>query len=471
MTDLPSSSVSDDRSDGLAEPNLPSASVLAQHLAETLVDQAETPWRTLLSHLELHVMRSIFRMNILPHRRQKKLSRQIAKRTPERFLSVARHAESQRSGAYANLSSLSEYRAYNPELDVPDPDVRAIAFYLPQFHPFPENDQWWGKGFTEWTNVGKAKPLFQGHYQPHCPIHLGYYDLRIPDVMVEQARIARQHGIGGFAYHFYWFSGRTLMERPLRAMLANQEVDIPFFLSWANENWTRRWDGKDSEVLIKQTHSDEDSQAMMRHICQYMRDPRYIRVNGRPVLSIYRPRQIPRLSATLQILRDEARKQGVGDLYLIGIQRDMTEDHRKDGFDVNLEFAPHGIDQTDLSAIYPLQNRSFTGRLHDYDTAVSVALAQDDSGLQRHRCATLSWDNTARSPDRAMIYVGFSVDSYKRWLTELCARARAETWRHPDERFVFINAWNEWAEGTHLEPDQRYGFAYLEATRQAVLGK
>jgi lipopolysaccharide biosynthesis protein len=471
MSEMPSSLGSETRTGNLAEPNAPSATVLAQHLAEQLVEQAKTPWRTLLSHLELSLMRSIFGMNILPTRRQEKLRRQIAKRTPERFLSVARHAEGQLDDGRPNESRDPGYLAYDPNLDTPDPDVRAIAFYLPQFHPFAENDQWWGKGFTEWTNVGKAKPLFDGHYQPHCPIHLGYYDLRIPDVMVEQARIARQYGVGGFAYHFYWFSGRTLMEHPLRSMLGNQDVDIPFFLSWANENWTRRWDGKDNEVLIKQTHSDEDSRAMMRHICEYMRDPRYIRVNGRPVLSIYRPRQIPRLSATVQILRDEARKQGLGDLYLIGIQRDLTEDHRKDGFDANLEFTPHGIEQTDLSAIYPLKNRSFAGRLHDYDTAVSSALAQDDTGLQRHRCATLGWDNTARSPDRAMIYVGFSIDSYKQWLTELCARARTETWRHPDERFVFINAWNEWAEGTHLEPDQRYGFAYLEATRQAVLGK
>jgi lipopolysaccharide biosynthesis protein len=446
--------------------------VLARHLAERLIDQARSPWRTLWSHLELSLMKGIYAASVLPKRRQLKLRRQIEKRTPERFLSVVRHADQFRKHSVPfEHGSNVDFRPYDSSLDVPDCDVRLIAFYLPQFHPFPENDQWWGKGFTEWTNVGKAKPIFDGHYQPHCPIHLGYYDLRVPEVMVEQARIAKQYGVSGFAYHFYWFSGKTLMELPLRTMLGNESVSIPFFLSWANENWTRRWDGRNDDVLIKQTHSVEDSRAMIRHVCEYMRDPRYIRVKGRPVFSVYRPRQIPNLAATVQTWRDEARQQGIGEIYLIGIQRDLTEDHRKDGFDANLEFTPHGIQQTDLSAIYPLENRNFNGRLHDYDSAVSEALKQEDEGLQRFRCATLGWDNSARSPDRAMIYVGFSIDTYKRWLTELCARARTESWRHPDERFVFINAWNEWAEGTHLEPDQRYGFAYLEATRQAVLGK
>lgn len=364
-----------------------------------------------------------------------------------------------------------DFKPYDPALPVPVTDVRAIAFYLPQFHPFEENDRWWGKGFTEWTNVGKARPLFPGHYQPHCPIHFGYYDLRLPEVMEEQARIARQYGVGGFAHHFYWFSGRTIMERPLRSMLGNPSVNIPFFLSWANENWTRRWDGLDNEVLLGQSYSIDDARAMIRHVAEYMRDPRYIRVNDRPVFSIYKPSRIPNLSQMVELWRDTARQEGVGDLHLIAVQQNSTDDHTANGFDRNLEFAPHGLEQLVLTGAYGLANSGFTGSVHDYESAAAFALAQQDLGILRYRCAMLGWDNTARVGNRATIHTGFTIDAYRRWLTGLCDRARSESWRHPDERFVFINAWNEWAEGTHLEPDQRYGFAYLEATRQAILGE
>jgi lipopolysaccharide biosynthesis protein len=418
-------------------------------------------------------MRAASRWTYLPERRREKLKRQAAKREPDRFLSLI--AEAERVSAVPERSSsgrADEYVPYEPCMQLPEPDVKAIAFYLPQFHPFPENNRWWGNGFTEWTNVGKARPLFKGHYQPHCPIHFGYYDLRVPEVMVEQACIARQYGISGFAYHFYWFDGRTIMELPLRGMLANDAVAMPFFLNWANENWTRRWDGKDNEVLIAQKYSLEDGRAMMRHVAEYMRDPRYIRVAGRPVFSVYRPGRIPDLSRMVEVWRDEARKQGVGDLHLLGVQIHESDDYREAGFDASLEFAPHGVmPGRDLSDIYGQRRDVFQGSIHSYEAMIQLSLEQQDSGLPRYRCVTLGWDNTARVPARAAIFDGFTIDSYRRWLSELCDRARNETWRKPDERFVFINAWNEWAEGTHLEPDQRYGFAYLEATRQAVLGK
>lgn len=446
-----------------------SSAPLARSLTEMLIQQSRSPVRTLLRHTELNLMRGIERLNILPQARQQKLRRQIAKRAPERFLDAVGHVE-RRDRAAATAQEGPLFLPYDPTLEPPRTDVRAVAFYLPQFHPFPENDAWWGKGFTEWTNVGKARPLFDGHYQPHCPIHLGYYDLRLPEIMVEQARIARQYGIGGFAYHYYWFAGKTLMESPLRAMLANPAVDMPFFLSWANENWTRRWDGRDDDILIKQTHSAEDSRAMIRHIADYLRDPRYIRVNGRPVFSVYRPRSIPDLAATVAVWRAEARALGLGDLYLIGIQRDLHEDHRPDGFDANLEFVPHGLPQSDLSASYDLRGRSFHGKIYDYNHAARLALDQADDGLTRYRSVMLGWDNSARSPERGTIHVDFRIETYRDWLAQLCARARTDAWRGPDERMVFINAWNEWAEGTHLEPDQRHGFAYLDATRRALLG-
>jgi lipopolysaccharide biosynthesis protein len=455
----------------LAEPG---GAAFVTYLANLVVSQSGAPWRALWAHYELKLLRAASTWAFLSGRRREKLKRQVARRDPARHLAVARLVQSgfaqQSSGPVgAEAGPSPDFKPYDPTLPVPKTDVTAIAFYLPQFHPFDENDRWWGKGFTEWTNVGKARPLFQGHYQPHCPIHLGYYDLRLPEVMEEQARIARRYGVGGFAHHFYWFAGRTVMERPLRDMLGNPAVEMPFFLSWANENWTRRWDGLENEVLLGQTYGLDDARAMIRHVADYMRDPRYIRVGGRPVFAVYKPSRIPDLARMVEVWRTEALREGVGDLHLVAVQHNAEDDHRAVGFDRNLEFAPHGIGQMVLTGAFGLKERGFTGSVHDYGSAASFALAQPDLGLMRYRCTMLGWDNTARVGNRATIHAGFTLDAYRLWLTELCARAKAETWRHPDERFVFINAWNEWAEGTHLEPDQRYGFAYLAATRDAVL--
>jgi lipopolysaccharide biosynthesis protein len=441
-------------------------------LAEELLKRLNQPWRNLWAYYERAILRAASKWTFLTERRRERLKRQVEKRELQRLFSVVSEAVNlSKDRVVARAVIHPEHLAYKPNLDEPTVDVRAIAFYLPQFHPFDENNRWWGQGFTEWTNVGKARPLFKGHYQPHCPVHFGYYDLRIPEVMQEQARVARQYGLGGFAYHFYWFAGRTIMEQPLRGMLSNSRVDMPFFLNWANENWTRRWDGNDSEVLIAQRYSLEDSLAMIRHASEYMRDPRYIRVSGRPVFSVYRPRNIPDLPRTVQAWREEALRQGLGELHLVGIQSEAWDDFRASGFDANLEFAPHGLFGPDRSLHYGLANGSFAGTVQSYDHMVNLSLERRDEGLPRYRCVTLGWDNTARVPTRATIFDGFTIDSYRRWLSELCERARTEAWRKPDERFVFINAWNEWAEGTHLEPDQRFGFAYLDATRRALLGQ
>jgi lipopolysaccharide biosynthesis protein len=451
----------------------PGNTPVAKLLVKELSRRVNQPWRTVWLHYETALLRTASRWSFLSERRRAKMKRQVAKREPERYLEVIAEAE-KISNELPRLTTdrAVEYLPYDPSLKPPETDVTAIAFYLPQFHPFEENNRWWGNGFTEWTNVGKARPLFKGHYQPHCPIHFGYYDLRVPEVMVEQAKVARQYGVGGFAYHFYWFAGRTIMDLPLRGMLGNAAVEMPFFLSWANENWTRRWDGRDNEVLIAQDYSLEDGRAMMRHVSEYMRDPRYIRVDGRPVFSVYRPGRIPELEKMVEVWREEARNQGVGDLHLLAVQTKESDDHRNAGFDANLEFSPHGgLTDRDLSLLYGQKKDSFEGSVHSYETMVRLSLEQKDDAQSRYRCVTLGWDNTARVPTRAAIFDGFTIDSYRRWLSELCERARTETWRKPDERFVFINAWNEWAEGTHLEPDQRFGFAYLEATRQAVQGQ
>jgi len=406
----------------------------------------------------------------LPAKVKDRLERSARKRHPNRYLQIALEARSNNTSARlpgrTPLRS-DEFRSYQPPAPI-DPDVRIVAFYLPQYHPFAENDLWWGKGFTEWTNVGKALPQYDGHYQPHCPIHLGYYDLRIPAVMEEQARIAREYGIGGFAYYFYWFGGKTLMEQPLQAMLANTAVDMPFCLTWANENWTRRWDGADHEILIGQDHSQEDSRNLLRHLASYFRDPRYIRIKDCPVLIVYRADIIPEILKTTQMWREEAKALGFDGLFLIAVQTFDLKDTRSLGFDASLEFPPLGfgapIDTVGLGGLNP----GFCGRVHDYGAVVDQALAQARPDYPLYRSAMLSWDNTARKADRADIFTHFSIGDYRRWIAALCADAQDRLTGPSEERLVFVNAWNEWAEGTHLEPDQRYGFAYLQATYDAL---
>ena len=217
------------------------------------------------------------------------------------------------------------------------PRVRAIAFYLPQYHPTAENDQWWGTGFTDWTNVVRARPLFPGHYQPRLPADLGFYDLRLPEVREAQAELAREHGIYGFCYYHYWFHGKRLLERPFNKVLASGEPDFPFCLCWANENWTRIWDGLDEKVLIEQ-----DDRRHMRWLAQAFRDRRYIRIGDKPLFLVYRAARMPDPLQTATIWREEARKMGIGDIYLCRVESATGEhgDPQLIGFDAAVEFQP-----------------------------------------------------------------------------------------------------------------------------------
>jgi len=358
-----------------------------------------------------------------------------------------------------------EYVAHEPL----DTVVKAIAFYLPQYHPFPENDEWWGKGFTEWTNVGKARPVYPGHHQPHCPIHLGYYDLRIPEVMEEQARLARNYGISGFAYYFYWFAGKRLMEMPLETMRGNPKVDMPYCMIWANENWTRRWGGLDNEVLIAQDHSLDDSRALLEHLRSYMEDDRYIKVSGKPVFIVYRPDLIPDIEETVAAWREQAESYGFPGLYVISAQAYKKFDPGKYGFDAVMEFPPHQVKRSDITnkvGCHPAWSR---GNIYDYEQVVSNAVrrhSQDDSKVMP--TAMLSWDNTARRQRNSTVFANFSNTRYAQWLSSNAERVAKDSRFSRDEKLIFVNAWNEWAEGTHLEPDQRHGYGYLEATRQAL---
>jgi lipopolysaccharide biosynthesis protein len=339
--------------------------------------------------------------------------------------------------------------------------VRAIAFYLPQFHPIPENDEWWGKGFTEWTKVSRAAPLFAGHYQPHLPADLGFYDLRVPEVRAEQAALARKYGISGFCYYHYWFAGKRLLERPFADVLKSGEPDFPFCLCWANENWTRRWDGKDQEILIAQKHSPEDDLAFIRDIIPAFRDPRYIRIHGRPLLLVYRVGILPQPQRTAELWRRECMAAGVGNPYLCMVQTSDGVDPRTFGFDAAVEFPPLNISLLQRPT-YP-----FKGNLGLYEDLIEAVLERPAPAFTWFRGVIPSWDNTPRRGEAGMVIHGSRPQLYDHWLTTAVRWTREH--RGPGERLVFINAWNEWAEGCHLEPDAFFGHGFLEATRAVML--
>ena len=345
--------------------------------------------------------------------------------------------------------------------------AKAIAFYLPQFHPFPENEAWWGKGFTEWTNVTKAVPQFLGHHQPQLPADLGFYDLRLPDVLKRQAEMASQYGLHGFAFHYYWFGGKRLMETPLDTYLAQDDIDFPFCLCWANENWTRRWDGHDSEILISQEHGLDNDLAFIRDLEPYLRDRRYIRIDGRPMLIVYRPSILPDPAATLRLWRQHCRDVGIGELFIAMAQFD-TEDPREHGFDAALEFPPHklasGFDA--INHTLDIVNPDYQGHVLHYQSIVDSAKAWPDKGFPLIRTVFPGWDNEARRPGKGYTFAFSTPDRYRDWLDFAVGYAEA----HPvaGERIVMVNAWNEWAEGAKLEPDRRYGHAFLQATREAL---
>jgi len=350
---------------------------------------------------------------------------------------------------------------------LPSP-VRLIAYYLPQFHPIPENDRWWGKGFTEWTNVTKALPQYFGHYQPRLPGGLGFYDLRLPDNLREQAALARRHGISGFCIHYYWFGGRRLLETPLDVLLSHPEIDLPFCLNWANEPWSRVWDGSERKLLIEQKHSPEDDIAFAAAIEPVLSDPRYIRVDGRPLMMLYRPGLLPDARSTVARWRDYFGRRGLSDPYIIMPQAFGDTDPRVYGMDAAAGFPPHpfGWDLPSEIEGLMLLDKSFHGRRLSYDALVDSAIAQPPEDFTVFPGVCPSWDNEARRPGRGTGFYGSSPKKYGAWLEHACRRAlRAPS---ADERIVFINAWNEWAEGAYLEPDRHYGYAYLRETARTL---
>lgn len=376
--------------------------------------------------------------------------------------------------------------------------IRPVAIYLPQFHPIPENDEWWGKGFTEWTNVSKARPLFKGHYQPHLPADLGFYDLRVAEVREEQAKMAKKYGIFGFCYYHYWFNGKRIIERPFQEVYESGKPDFPFMLCWANENWTKIWDGSDKEILLEQKYSEEDDRNHIRTLIPYFLDKRYIRIDNKPVIAIYRSNNIPNVKKTLAIWREEAARDNL-ELYICRFDSlQVGKEYLKDGFDAAIEFQPFGetyrkfkdhlIKKEAAKFTYKLKdvflkklvkpvfpnkyNSLSKKRFHEiywepinYKEYTDFASANPIADYKQFPCVSPMWDNSARRKNKPVIFLNSTPLTYKKWLSSVLKKFKPYS---KDENLVFINAWNEWAEGNHLEPCQKWGHQYLEATKEAI---
>lgn len=358
--------------------------------------------------------------------------------------------------------------------------VKLIAFYLPQFYPIPENNAWWSKGFTEWTLTAGARALFHGHYQPHIPADLGFYDLRYHPVREAQAKLARAYGIYGFCYYHYWLMGKMILEKPFLEVLHSGRPAFPFCLCWGNHNWTRRWDGLEDELLLKQDYSPEDDLLHIKYLIPIFRDPRYIKIDGKPIFSIYLAQFLPNPEKTAQAWKSAVKEAGFPDLYLINIENSFQTHacRLEKGFDASIEFAPDlrsagpvlfEKQRPDLMTRWDISKDAFIeNNVYLYDTLARNMLAKNDVPYKRFRGVCPSWDNTSRRMKikNAYIFHGSTPAKYQEFLEKTIAY----TYQHfqNEERLIFINAWNEWSEGCHLEPDQCFGVGYLEATLNAL---
>ncbi|WP_282349061.1 glycoside hydrolase family 99-like domain-containing protein [Pseudomonas sp. PS01301] len=348
------------------------------------------------------------------------------------------------------------------------PSVKAIAIYLPQYHTIPENDEWWGQGFTEWTNVRRGVPQYTGHYQPHIPhADIGYYDLRDGQMLKYQARLAKESGIEGFCFYYYWFNGKRILETPTDKMLRSEEPDFPFCFCWANENWTRTWDGGDHEILIGQEHSESSDLQFIIDLLDSFRDSRYIKIDGKPLLIVYRPMLLPNVKDTADLWRKVCREQGIGEICLAFMQS-FDSPHPADiGYDFAIQFPPLGTAAKDIANHQDLlEPGRFTGSVRDYRSMVAD-YTSSELGNNVWPGVSPSWDNTARRQERGHSWINSTPEFYCYWLS--AAASKVSQTQPRNTRFVFINAWNEWAEGNHLEPDEKYGYAWLNATKRALM--
>ncbi len=349
--------------------------------------------------------------------------------------------------------------------------IKTIAFYLPQFHTIAENDEWWGKGFTEWTNTKKAKPLFAGQYQPREPLNDNYYDLSDVDVMKWQSKIAQEYGVYGFCYYHYWFNGKKLLEKPLENMLKDKEVDIPFCFSWANEPWSRTWDGKETDVLMPQEYGEEkDWKEHFDYLLDFFRDERYIKIDNKPMMVIYRTMDIPNVEDMCRYWDSLAIKNGFKGLYIVETLNGKQHKPSLKISEAAIEFEPT-LTMSQYNRIFfeKIINRFtrkiyFNGlRVYSYDKIWSNIFRRDVNRFDKklYLGGFVDWDNTARRGTKGNIYKGSTPEKFAQYVAKQIERSNINS-------FIFINAWNEWAEGAYLEPDKRYEFKYLEALKKAL---
>lgn len=382
----------------------------------------------------------------------------------------------QNNGAYKHILNLFE-NSYNKssdfvdyrdnDFDLNDNDVKLISFYLPQFHPFKENDEWWGKGFTEWSNVTRALPMFHGHNQPQLPIDTGFYDLRLVETFKKQISLAKNYGIFGFCFYFYWFNGKKLMEKPVELFLENKEdLNFPFCICWANENWTRCWDGQEDDILISQKYSKDSDLEIIKDFHKFLIDDRYIKINNKPVVLIYKLFDLPNPKITFDIWRKYCRDEGIGEIYLIGVRRqEFISSPKEYGLDAAVEFPPNyprPTEKVDVEYVHP----DYKPTVYSMDKFINEKrFMETEDEYKKFKAVFPAWDNTARRLSNGQVYLS-SPELYERWLKESLIYTKNNF--DEKEQFVFINAWNEWAEGAHLEPDQTYGYSYLESTLNAI---
>jgi Glycosyltransferase WbsX len=391
--------------------------------------------------------------------------------------------------------------------------ARAIAFYLPQFHPIPENDEWWGKGFTEWTNVTKAKPLFPGHYQPKLPADLGFYDLRIPEVRIAQAELAREYGIEGFCYWHYWFgNGKRILERPFNEVLKSGEPNFPFCLGWANESWTGIWHGSPNRILVEQTYPGlEDHEKHFYTLLEAFHDDRYIKIDGKPVFVIYKPKKLPESQKFTDLWRELAQRAGLKGIYFVAIlNNEALWNPKKYGFDAitvsnqskimrNISNLQKDLKEIKVSFKKTIKNfinqknadaslilyqsrllfsnskdnwlklsRQKLGQpihVYDYGEAIKYFLEEAPPEITSFPCVIPNWDNTPRSGLNGLVLHGSTPELFQVHLRQAIQKVIDKPF---EERIIFVKSWNEWAEGNYLEPDRKYGKAYLEALRAEI---
>jgi hypothetical protein len=359
--------------------------------------------------------------------------------------------------------------------EAPRDVVGAIAFYLPQFHPIPENDIWWGAGFTEWTNTAKARPLFPGHRQPTLPADLGFYDLRLPESRAAQADLAAEYGLTAFCYWHYWFGGgRTILDAPFAAVLASGEPALPFCLAWANQSWTGTWHAAPDRMLMEQGYpGPEDDQAHFDALLPALRDNRYLTIGGRPVFYVFRPEQLPDPARFVDLWQSMARKAGLPGLYLVAEVSDLLGRgaaylrSKEDGFDAGVYLRmPADVGGAADTRMRAGRKLARLPEIYRY-AEEPIPLASEIDQRQYHPAVYPNWDNTPRAGRRGLVLHGSSPERFRVHLREAVARAR----HHPSgEQLVWIKSWNEWAEGNHLEPDLRHGRAWLEVLDEELRG-